>query len=214
MKALNHVSRRNAIWGWHFVGADMRLSRDARNVTVAPGYVYTYQGESPQHCEDSEGRGLFACRSAYDALGYANGPVICRVRSWGDVIERGDKLVSRHREVIAMANVDSEMRLFACWCVRQVWPLLTDKRSRRVIEIVEAFTHGKATLEELDAARIAAGDAAGDVQVGTQATAWGAWAAGKRDAWRAAWDAPRLVGTRAQRAEFERRMFAAVEMQP
>ena len=96
---------------------------------------------------------------------------------------------------------DRELRLFACWCVRNtpthdgrtVWDLLTDTRSRRAVEVAEAYARGEATHEELaaawdaawdeawdtaiDAARAAAGDPAGDA-------AWvAAWDAAKAAAW-------------------------------
>jgi hypothetical protein len=61
---------------------------------------------------------------------------------------------------------DRTSRRFACWCVRQVWHLLTDERSRNAVEISERFADGNATADELtaarDAARAAASDRAGD----------------------------------------------------
>ena len=42
---------------------------------------------------------------------------------------------------------------FACWCVRQVWHLLKDKSSKKVIEVAEAYCEGKATKEELTVAQ-------------------------------------------------------------
>jgi hypothetical protein len=47
---------------------------------------------------------------------------------------------------------DRELRLFACWCVRQVWHLLQDDRSRNAVVIAERFANGEATTEELRAA--------------------------------------------------------------
>ena len=38
----------------------------------------------------------------------------------------------------------------ACWSVRQIWPLLTDERSRKAIEVTEAFLEGKATIKEVE----------------------------------------------------------------
>ena len=42
-------------------------------------------------------------------------------------------------------------RRFACRCVRAVWNLLTDPRSRSAVETAERFCDGKATQEELGA---------------------------------------------------------------
>ena len=47
---------------------------------------------------------------------------------------------------------DKELRLFACFCARQNWHLLTDERSRNAIEVAERFAHGNATKGELKAA--------------------------------------------------------------
>lgn len=65
-------------------------------------------------------------------------------------------------------------RLFAVWCARHTplfdgdgrttGDLLTDPRSLRALEVAEAFANGRATTEELAAARAAAWDAAGAAQ--------------------------------------------------
>ena len=86
---------------------------------------------------------------------------------------------------------DRTLRLFAIWCAkstplpdgRKTGDLLTDPRSLAALEVAERFAHGRATSEELSAARDAARAAARAAQA--------AWAAGDaaRDAAYAAWDA-------------------------
>jgi hypothetical protein len=55
---------------------------------------------------------------------------------------------------------DKALRLFACFCARQNWHLLTDKRSRTAVEVAERYANGLATDAELSAAREAARSAA------------------------------------------------------
>ena len=121
--------------------------------------------------------GLHASVRPIDALKYAPGPVVCRVRLGGTVIEDDDKCVASRRTVMWMANAERELRLFACWSVRNtpladgrtVWDLLTDKRSKTAVEVAEQYAGGLATDHELAAA----------------------WAAARATAWDAAWDAAR-----------------------
>ena len=58
------------------------------------------------------------------------------------------------------AERDKLARLFACWCLRQIWHLLTDDRSRTAVEVAERYAVGNATLDALNAAAYAAADAA------------------------------------------------------
>lgn len=51
---------------------------------------------------------------------------------------------------------DRELRLFACWCCRQVWHLITDERCRRAVEVAELYAEGRVSSDALAAAALAA----------------------------------------------------------
>jgi hypothetical protein len=78
---------------------------------------------------------------------------------------------------------DREHRLFACWCCRQVWHLLTDERSRQAVEVAELYADGQASSDELAAAY----DAAIDAWTATRAAADAAADAAGYAAYDAAW---------------------------
>ena len=84
---------------------------------------------------------------------------------------------------------DKTLRLFACWCVEEVLPIYekeypNDNRPRSAIEVAKRYANGKATKDELYAARDAARDAAWDAA---------------RDA---AWDAARAAAIKTQLRKF------------
>jgi len=90
------------------------------------------------------------------------------------------------------AERDKLTRLFACWCVRQVWHLLTDERSRHAVEVAERYVAGNATDVEMAAARAAARAAAdAAARDAAMAAAWAAADAAARAANAAAWAAAR-----------------------
>jgi hypothetical protein len=75
---------------------------------------------------------------------------------------------------------ERKLRLVACACCRGLWPLLTDERSRRAVEVSERYADGEATSGEMLAASAAADTAAADIA---------AWAAARAAAGDAAWAA-------------------------
>ena len=99
----------------------------------------------------------------------------------------------------AVPNCDKEARLFAVWCARQVQHLMTDPRSLAALDIAERHANGKATDEELAAARDAVWDAAGAAaRAAAQSAAW-------RAAWYAVWYAARHAVWDAARQEQEKK---------
>jgi len=81
---------------------------------------------------------------------------------------------------------DKQLRLFAVFCCRQIWHLLTDERSRKAVEVAEKHANGQATDEELDAAWTAA-DAV--VLYTEEAAAWHAARAVRAATYNVAWAA-------------------------
>lgn len=89
---------------------------------------------------------------------------------------------------------ERELRLFMCFCARQNWHLLTDPRSRNVVEVAERYVDGQASQEELATAGEAAQVAMEEVEavVRVACAAWAACAA-YATAGAAAWMAERVA---------------------
>jgi len=100
---------------WHFVAADRKLGYgDGR--LVKPGVTYKVDCE-PELCE----RGLHASKRLIDALRYAPGPVLCKVRLGGAVVHGEDKAAATERTVLAVADVSDILREFARKTAWDVW---------------------------------------------------------------------------------------------
>ena len=106
---------------------------------------------------------------------------------------------------------DKELRLFACFCVRQIWHLLTDDRSKNAVIVAEKYANGEATDAELADAHQQASmalAATGDVWVVENA----ALAVASNTRWmvrRASWEVWPLVPTaQEEQAAYLRERFS------
>lgn len=142
--------------------------------------------------------GYHLCRA--DDLVYWLGPKIYEAEYRGERIDDDTKIVVREARLLHEYENwnDKTARLFACWCVRQVWYLLEDERSQTAVEVAERYANGEATYEKLAAAGAAARDAAGDAaeaaaSAAASAAAWAAWDAAGAAAVAAAWDVDRTT---------------------
>ena len=100
---------------WHFVAESGKLGyKDGR--VVKPRKKYTVDCE-PVLCTS----GLHASARLIDALQYAPGPILCKVRLGGEVVHGDDKSVATERTVVAMADVTDILRAFARKTAADVW---------------------------------------------------------------------------------------------
>lgn len=163
------------ILAWHFTGDTLR---DGRPVP-SPGEILTYDDGEVIMCGVG---GLHASREPLDALRYAPGSMIHRVEVWGDVEERPDKLVGRHRRILWSADATDPLRAFSRWCASSVidaWD---------APDVVHQFLEtGDEALRA--ATRAAAWDAAGGAtRDAARSAAWAsAWSAARDAAGWAAW---------------------------
>ena len=172
----------DTLLGWHFVSEDGK-ERWGSHRRIQAGKTYRVRGKIVL-CE----YGLHASKRAIDALRYAPGPIACRVQLSGRILRDTDKAVATQRTVLAMADATNLLHEFACWCAERALRAERkagrepNKRSWEAIHVKRRWLKGKASDEELGAARAtrAAGAAAKD--------AWAAWAArDARAAGAAAW---------------------------
>jgi hypothetical protein len=196
-------------YAFHFL-ADKNGSpvyRDGRPAKL--GETLTHDGPLVA-CEN----GLHYSRRPIDALTYAPGPWLCRVKIGGKVVEATDKGCCSRREIVWIGDVTPILRVFARWCALQVidkWNapevvlryLLTGDESIRAAawDAVRAAARDAAGAAARDAALAAAWDVAA-ARDAALAAAWAAAGAAARDAARdaagaaaqkVAWDAAQKV---------------------
>jgi hypothetical protein len=147
-------------------------------------------------------RGYHLCR--VQDLSQWLGPRLFVAEAKGNRIDCSDKIVvGQARLLYEVHDLDRKLRLFACDCATRALKIakVEDERSWKALEVARRFANGKATCDELAAARAAAWAAAGAAardaaRYAAGAAAWAAagaaaWAAAGAAAWDAAWDAER-----------------------
>lgn len=96
---------------YHFTGNKLRGGSPIPPI----GETLKFEGELVL-CES----GLHASKHPFDALQYAPGEMLHRVRLGGEVIHEDDKTVGRERTIIATINATDLLRKFARMCASDV----------------------------------------------------------------------------------------------
>jgi len=117
--------------------------------------------------------GLHASIHPLDALRYATGSLLHRVRLSGKIVTCDDKLVASERTIVASIDATDLLQAFARWCALQVIKCWAAPPIVR-----EYLETGREELRE------AAGAEAWEAQAAASAAAW---AAKEEVAWMAAW---------------------------
>lgn len=187
------MPRDDGVLAWHFLPDDGKL-RYGSHTTVRVGETLSLPGGRPHMCK----RGFHASERLIDALVYAPGSLVCRVRVEGDIDTQPDKLVGRSRTVLWMADATTALHEFSVWAAEWIldrseargWEI--DPRSRAAVEAKRAWLRHEITDAQLAAARDAVRDAAW--AAARNDAAWDAardtaWAAARDAAWDATWGA-------------------------
>ena len=152
------------VLAWHFVGDALR---DGRPVP-ADGVTLKHKGKL-ELCAS----GLHASERIIDALGFAPGPILCRVQMGGTIKKDSDKLVARQRTILWRIDSTDVLRKFARQCALDVayfWDMppvvrqYLETGDESVKAAAWAAASAAAWAAARDAARAAASAAAKDAQ--------------------------------------------------
>ena len=166
---------------WHFSNGN--LDYDRENETVVAGLSLAYKPDEIGLCKS----GFHSSYRLIDALQYTPGSVLSYCEIGGNIIEDDDKIVSSIRRHLIVVDIERTLHKFAIWCAEQALALIDEPgpRSLEALRVKQLWLDGKATDEELTAARTAAWTAA--------------WTAARTAARTAAGDAARTAAGAAAR---------------
>lgn len=205
--------------GWHFLGSNRRVAHypgsNLSGTLVVPGLKLKVDGKIIP-CQ----RGLHASKKPLDALYYAPGPIVQRVRLSGTIKEQHDKAAASERTTLWL--MDASLALHVC-AVHYAQRALdreakVDPRSQEALNVKLRWIGGEASAKDLAAATraalkaspksLAASAAADAVALCARNAAWNAAGDAAEDAaWVAAWDAEREL----QNQMLEAALFAQYE---
>jgi len=156
---------------YHFPFEDLRSDEDMIAGNSLPWHIGEIRAYSPVTIDAGEGEtisqiGHRSSPTLWDAFLQADGPIACLVEvsepisTEGDV-ETGFVQVSRERRLLAVRDLRSDLRLFACECSERVLYLYEreypgDDRPRRAIQVARDHACDRAMAAELRSAWVLA----------------------------------------------------------
>lgn len=159
---------------YHFPFEDLRSDEDMIAANPLPWRIGEIRAYTPVTIDAGEGEtisqiGYRSSPTLWDAFWQADGPIACLVEvsepisTEGDV-ETGFVQVSRERRLLAVRDLRSDLRLFACDCAERVLYLYEreypgDNRPRRAIQVARDHACDRATAGDLRSLWILAGSA-------------------------------------------------------
>ena len=207
------MTRRLIEHGWHFLREDMRLGYDDGRL-VKPGKALKVDC-APVLCSE----GMHWSTRAIDALRYAPGPIVCRVRSvrGHDVIRDTNKCVSTARHCIAMADAtDVLWSMSRKWAASVFWQHFKREDYPDVAKWLDDgdfSARSAASSAAWSAAESAARAARSAAESAARSAAWSAARAARSAAESAAWSAARSAAWSAANDELERELFALLKLE-
>lgn len=196
---------------WHFLREDRKLRWGTEEVVFAGQELYVKPPLLMCH------RGLHASRRITDAIRYAPGPVLCRVRMGGTIQTAIDKVCASERTCIWIADASRQLHEFACWCAELALQTVRDAQMdtakaswdaiRAKMDWLEGVITDKMLADSREAAwhawQVTAGDAENNLYSSSYTARASAHACACNAALLVAWHAARSAIPGAAAASFE-----------
>jgi len=145
--------------GWHFLASPDELGygdkrKPQKGVTMGEPDLSESEGKLSL-CRG----GFHACERVLDALDYAPGPYVAKVRLSGELIKENKKACALERTPLTeYIDVSKVLHEFACWCAERALTEanVKDERCWQGIEAKRQWLRGEIADKQLAAARAAA----------------------------------------------------------